>query len=135
MKWKVCIKHLYGWVVSWTRCLFHGTPFYLENVWQTIVIQTPVFDRHFLKKRMKWACHIKGKKKQYLLPMITFQLSRKIKIFKNVLSTTVSMTTSLQKSCDETGGDINKCDCFWWNINIWKSHITQWTFQMASTWC
>lgn len=73
---------------------FHGALFLLDitaDKLQTMISQTSVFERHFLKKR--GACHLKNKW-DYLLPMITMEFSSRSCNFRKLVSITMTVISS-----------------------------------------
>lgn len=65
-----------------TSCIFKNIkPFLLKRLNDTLIIQTWMYDIYFIKNEAS-ACHCE--KKQYLLPVINFELSRKISNFRNL---------------------------------------------------
>lgn len=79
-KWDFCIKYIWympkdgcpqekhschRFICKMNYLLFSHTSFYLKD-WQTIIIQTWVFDRYFVKKWWKWACYIQENNWQHL---------------------------------------------------------------------
>lgn len=95
----------------------HGALFLLDittDKLQAMIIQTSVFDRHFLKKRA--ACHLKNKW-DYLLPMITIEFSSRGCKFRKVVSITMRVISSQYKAFLVKSSDINNFYLFY-NIDV-----------------
>lgn len=78
----------------WTSHLFHEASFFLERMTsgQTMVSQTLIFGRHFLKKQ--WSMLIQLQGKQVFVTNDRVELSSKNWNFERLVSTTISLTTS-----------------------------------------
>lgn len=113
--------------------------FYLKIDTQAMVIQTWVFDRHFLGN--EWNKPVTSREKLTLfLPVIKFELSSKNKNFRKTCNCLNEIDNfPILKSFSDEFSDVNKCN-FLYHImkcvNIGKTYIIQWSniFQLTNPW-
>lgn len=124
-----------------TNCIFHGTALLLERTTdrQAMVIQTSVFDRHFLRSERNNLVTSR-KTTDTILPVVKSELSSENKNLKNCICCgKPDSIPILGNFFDEFSNGINKCIflcCIMKCVNGGKISITQWSliFQLTNLW-
>lgn len=93
--------------------------------------------QRFSRKQTKWAWHFVENIWHIVANDKTETFKWKLGLLQNLYHCEIDSVPIIKNISNEIDGDINKCDFFfyivWWNVNIWKTCLTQWTsiFKMS----